>query len=411
MVRSLSKNNSGEVALLLDIGSGSIGGAIVDFQKKQKPKIIYSLRHELPFNKNITSDKAVSALRLSLESMLAEFTKKGFLEKQERAFSSDLPEYVICTLSSPWHVSTVRDVNFSFEKTDEIDAHFLNDLVLNEVSEFNEKIDKSDLPNKPYENIEKLFIKFSINGYGTRNPFGKKSKSFNFKIFLSSASSKHLKYIKNIIGRHFPGREIIFRSFSSVFFSTLSDIFPSEDRFLAVHISGETTEISVIKNKAIIETASFPLGRNFMIRKAIKEIEGLDYGTATSMIKMHKSDEVNKKISKKFKDVLETAENDWVELFFDALENLSEEMFLPSRIFVMSGEGYSSLFGELIEAKKDKFKFNTEQAFNVTTIDSGLFSSMVDYEGKERSEPFFAIQAFYEGGVKNRDDFNRKFLL
>ena len=410
-VSSSNKSKSGETALLLDVGSGSIGGVIVAYKRDKKPRIIYSIRKELPFSKNVTSDKSISSMRLSLEAVLSELVRKGFLETKEKAFGHSLPEYVVCTLSSPWHISTVRDINFNFEEKEEIDSRFLSDLVENEVHEFQDKVDKSELAGKPFEVIEKLFIKFLVNGYHVENPLNKKSTHFNFKIFLSIASNKHLDYIRNTINRHLPGREIIFKSFSSVYFSTLSKIFPHEDRFLAVHISGETTDISVIKDRAIIETASFPLGRNFMVRKITSEIKGLEPIAALSMIKIHKKDESDRRLSKKFQEILKQTADDWIKLFFDALNDLSAGMFLPSRTFVMSGEGYSVLFSRLIEQANNKSFLKNNQSLNLTAIESDLFSSVVDWDGKERSEPFFAIQAFCDEQDKSKGAFNRKFLL
>ncbi len=406
-----SEEKSEDSALLIDIGSSSVGGVIVSFAKNKKPKILYTVRRELPFSKLVTGPKTVSAMRLSLESMLSELSTKGFLETGGRFLGRHHPDRVICTLSSPWHLSTIRDVNFQFDEKEELDIGFLRDVLDNEEKEFSEKLKKNELFGDKLRFIERIFIKSTVNGYQTKNPLGKKSKNFSFKVFLSVSEGEHLNQIKKVIGRHLPGRETDFRSFSGVYFSSLSQVFPEENKFLAIHISGETTDVSVVKNRAVMETASFPLGRNFMIRQAVKEIKGLEPAAALSMIRMHKIGEADQKLSKRINEILNQAEIDWSSLFFDALRDLSEGIFLPTKMFVMSGEGYSSIFADIIEKTKGSLPLKSKQIFNVTPIDADLFKNVIEWEDPNKSEPFFAIQAFHESQIREKEDFNKEFLL
>ena len=58
-----------------------------------------------------------------------------------------------------------------------------------------------------------------------------------------------------------------FATSSLVVFKVLSDIIKDKEGFLIIDIGGETTEINIIRNNALEQSASFFKGNNFLFRK------------------------------------------------------------------------------------------------------------------------------------------------
>jgi hypothetical protein len=130
--------------------------------------------------------------------------------------------------------------------------------------------------------------------------------------------------IEKHIHKHLPSININFHSLNTVYFSLLSKLFPNDNSFMMTHISGETTDISVIKNGIIIESISFPLGRNFIVRRLLQEVPGITPNIAMSMIRINSDGHDSPQVSDRIKKVLSQAEEDWTHLFFDSVDELKK---------------------------------------------------------------------------------------
>src|ERR1700690_3519741 len=90
-----------EVALILDIGNGSVGGALAILSKGHKPKILFSLREIFSFEEKPDAEKLQTAVFKALDKTLSEILKKGFASLYFKKNSKKI-DTVLCVLSSPW---------------------------------------------------------------------------------------------------------------------------------------------------------------------------------------------------------------------------------------------------------------------------------------------------------------------
>src|SRR3989344_7958925 len=95
---SQTKKHEHGRALLVDIGSASIGAAIARFSKEQKPLLEITTRNDIVFQENLNFKRFVSATTEALTKTLNQIQKR----------SSARPDHIHCVLSSPWFVSQTR---------------------------------------------------------------------------------------------------------------------------------------------------------------------------------------------------------------------------------------------------------------------------------------------------------------
>ncbi|MFA6552467.1 MAG: hypothetical protein WCT19_03120, partial [Candidatus Paceibacterota bacterium] len=106
---SIFKKPTEEISMVFDIGSGSVGGAIVKFgQVGVKPKILYSVRESLPFQKEVNADRLMSGMLRALEIVVANLEKNGMIYLNFSGLRRHKIKKVYCSLSSPWHMSTTK---------------------------------------------------------------------------------------------------------------------------------------------------------------------------------------------------------------------------------------------------------------------------------------------------------------
>ncbi len=111
-----------------------------------------------------------------------------------------------------------------------------------------------------------------LNGYQTSKPYGKQTKSIEISIFLSMISKEVETKTRKVLEKIFHSHTIAFHSFALTSFSAIRDIFHSEEDFLLVDVGGEVTDVSLVRRGILLETVSFPTGKNFLLRSVVLDL-------------------------------------------------------------------------------------------------------------------------------------------
>ena len=114
------KSKKEEVSLLIDVGNGSCGGALVSFSPDHVPKVLYNIR--LPFAVSISQNKL--ELLGGMEHLLEEMFLNIIKNSDGQKISSGLVSF-----SSPWFISRTKSIHISEDKTFIITNHFLDDIL------------------------------------------------------------------------------------------------------------------------------------------------------------------------------------------------------------------------------------------------------------------------------------------
>ncbi|NQV93385.1 hypothetical protein HQ403_02700 [Candidatus Kaiserbacteria bacterium] len=354
-VKNLLKRIRGvQPVVIFDIGSSSIGGAVVFFGK-EVPEITYSTRVQLPFQE-IADKKHLLPQIEEVLSQVAEDVQKNGLQAVKG--KSVVPQEIVCILSSLW--SNTRTTNATFENkekfivTDEIMDNLLIQIHENNKGEKEEGV----------VTIEEIIVNSFLNGYPTQLPLGKEAQHISVS-FLESTVTKELNTkIHDVVYKIFsPDIPLLLRSFTLVAFSVTRDMFEHIRDFVLVDVTGEITEIAVVRNSTLDETFSFPYGKNTIVRDIAKKTGSVPEDVLTRLkieISKTKSD---------IKGEVSEEEKKWTELFGKACEELSSETSpLPPHVFLIVDTPYEKWFHSMIE-RVDFSQFTaTRDAFNVNPL-------------------------------------------
>jgi hypothetical protein len=398
---SFIKNNEFKsgLALALDVGGGSVGVSIVNLIESKNPEILFSHRKQLPVQLKLSNHRMLPIMSGVLDDVLSLAMDKLVLLKDLNKGKPLHISKIFCTISSPWNIDSTKSISFSFQKPVLIDKNFLKDLIERESSQFLRSLAKEDHDvygdPKHFELIEKSFSHAFINGYDIKNIFGRVCSDLEIFIFFSAISKEVEKTISRICGKHFVGAHIEFHSAVFAHTSVLEKMFPEEKDFMLTHISGETTDITVVKNGIVTDNASFPLGRNFIARKILDVMPGLTPNLVLSMVRVHYEKNTNPKLSDKLQVILKQAEEDWMSLFSDSVAEISKEFFMPSKAFILIGDGSARLFSDLINSKKIPVFGRNPYTINAEAFEVELFLKMVDFHTGTEKDPFLSAQAIF----------------
>lgn len=379
-----SKKKKEELVLLFDIGSSSVGGALFYTGENGTPKIIYSVREPILLEKNMDIDNFLLLTVDSLKKVSSNICMKGL----------GAPVKIFCILSSPWHASQTRVIKLNKEEPFIFNEKMADELIAKEIKLFEAEHKAIYHEDNKVKIIELKNIQTKLNGYNTLNPFNKKTTELELTTFISISEESILKKFRDAIGRHFHLEEIIFSSFLMSSFTVARDIFINQDNFLLVNIGGEVTDISMVKKEVLRESISFPMGRNFMIR-GISQALNCSLNEARGYLSLYKDGHMDKKVFESFEDAISSLRADWLKGFQEFLSYLSNDVSIPSTIFITVDQDLVDFFTETIKSEQFNQYILTESKFRVIFLGNQALHGVALIDENVLRDTFLIIESIY----------------
>jgi len=126
MFSFLKNSRESTVIAVFDIGSASVGGALISFHAGEKPKIIWSARESMVFQNDLNFGRFLSSMLETLEKVLIK------MQQSEMPH----PRSFLCVFSSPWYASQTRVIKMKQDKEFAVSKRVVEDLVAREIESF-----------------------------------------------------------------------------------------------------------------------------------------------------------------------------------------------------------------------------------------------------------------------------------
>jgi hypothetical protein len=382
------KPKSGQhFVIVFDIGSGSIGGSFVSVDEGKTPEIIFATRRDIPFQEKLNFPRFLELMIKTLEEMFTTMQKSGGGVKITQAF---------CVLASPWYASQTRLVHYNQPEPFLVTEKGLHKLIQKEIDLFRDSklFVRSKVGDTMPEIMESKNIQMKLNGYEVRDPFGKRVSELEIALYISMIPANIYKSINESIVKFWHVPNAHFASFSFVAFDLIRDVFSDEASFLFMDISGEVTDISLAKDNVLLESISFPAGKNILIRALVEKMKTTPTAAA-SELDLYLENKSTKEHAKQVEEALLAAGKEWLTYFEDALTQLSLEFPIPKTIFYTTDNNVATWFEKSID-QASFTKFSQEEgAFTVRALGSEFLSKFVKAVEPDFQDPFLAVEAIF----------------
>lgn len=374
-----------ELALVLDVGSSSVGGALVFLNSGMAPRIIYSIREPILLERETNFERFFN-LTLSAVERVAERVSKAGLGSPRKTF---------VILSSPWYASQTRIITLAKDKPFIFTPKLYEDLVKKEVALFEEDyVSKFGYTGEKVRTLEVKTMRITLNGYEAEEPLGQNAESLNMALFISVSPEQVLDRIDESIARHLHKKNTRFSSFVMASFVVTRDVFTHEDNFLLVDLGGEVTEISMIKKRSLRESISFPFGTNFILRGIAAALKST-LEEAKSFLALYKAGHAVGTLAQKLDPVLKDLKSTWLKKFQESLANLSNDILIPSTIYLAVDREYGEFFKEIIKTEQFNQYTLTESKFEVNFLGLEELNTTVTFRQGVERDPFIIIASIY----------------
>jgi hypothetical protein len=388
------------LALILDIGTASVGAALVCFSPNELPHVLYTVRH--PYKKKAIHPKLktlIPALSETLSLVLDDVLKKGLKQASSIVEGARKPVFVACTLNVPWYISYAKTVNRLEKEPFIINREVLSAAIEKEVDNLKksaeERYKKEGLSSNKVERIEAETIHVKLNGYSIPKPYGKEAKDLAASIYTSFTPEQTLEVVKKQIFKSLHIRKPSFHSFSLVFFTTLRDIWTNAHTFFAIDMSEEISTISLVRDEVIVNSTSIPFGRNFFIRIIAEECN-VPTHEALSLLNLSMTHKLDENVSKKLDKALAHGKEEWLAHFKERIEILCNSLLVPSHVFLAIpnplGPWFVRLFKEMTLSLSDTTEIGP---FTVNLLNYAGLSNFLNIDKSVKNDSFLFLEALF----------------
>lgn len=377
---------------VIDIRDGSVGGMIlsVDRASLSQPEKLFSTRIKLPFQKEFSHKRHFYATAQAISNVASEIHNRG----------QNAPDKIVCLIGPHMHISQRRNIKIQYKQPTLITSGILNRLISNDIHIFEEKHLTSGLTNGDSVNtlFEHKVMQIKLNGYETSKPVGKKATDVSISIFASVIPKIVLADLKNIISKNFHSNNIEFHSFSFIISDVMRNLGLDSNGLVLVQIEDEITEISIIRNGIIQNIASFPLGKNLLIR-VICAVLGTIPDAAESYLKMYNSKAGSPEVVKKMSEIFSKVNSTWSDLFFQTMKKTSYNHLLPQNFYVVVNQNYTNVFFDLIKKIELSNLLALNKQAEISTLGSHVFENLCKNRSDCPDDIYFLAASVFAGNL------------
>lgn len=231
-----SKRNT-ESVVLIDISAKSVAGAYVHYAEGKTPSIIYTRRLPVEIRENEPADRAMNR---ALQILSATLIREG-APVLLRTTGSGSTRSVFVSLDAPWQRTRVETEIFE-QGTPFIFTKNFAETILKKATD--------TVPNMVL--ADQSIIGTALNGYPTRNPYGKKATQASLSVLTSYIHENVAKSILSILTNAFHHRHIVPISGNSLRYQTVQKVFPHEREALIIDATNPYTSVALIRKGLLV---------------------------------------------------------------------------------------------------------------------------------------------------------------
>lgn len=369
---------------IFDIGSGSVGGALVRIPSDEGslPIIIKTTRTDIVNRKDVNFNLFLKDMSLAL----------GFASRALYNSKLGAPDEIVCVLASPWYISETRSIKFSKEHSFVFSKKILDGLLEKELLSLDEiyKNKYSDIESLP-EVIEHPIVGVALNGYHVNDPVGKRTRSIEMNMIISLSPKICIEKIKDTISKNFHHTPISFSSFMVSSFLSVRDRYMIEDSYLILDIGGEVTDIGIVSKGVLKDSISFPYGRKTLYREICNKLN-IEPRDAHELFSLYNKKTISDKEKSKLEPVLEIIKNSWKSYFVQSVNSLPKTLTIPNFIFMTIDDDIKDWFFRVINNEDYIKSMAPNKKFNLKPINGPEFLNMCAVTNGA-CDPFLMMEA------------------
>lgn len=397
MFSAKGKGAHERTAMVFDVGSGSIGAAVVVLSRASLPNIVWSKRIPITFQPIPDYDGLAKTMLSTLLDLALEMQAAAEPILKRTALSKSVND-VMFAFASPWYSMQAKTFKIEKESPFAITQDFLQKLIRTEEEAFYKRIaQKTKVANDSSPVlIEREIIQTSLNGYIVSDPYNKAVRKSQIDVVLSAVPSYLHDKAQEISRQLIKGKgETHVHSFILPSFIVAREIFHNKHSFLLLDISAEVTDVVAVHKGTILDATSFPIGKHYVIREVAKKLNTTPEEAAATLSTFMSGDTSVGQLEK-INKILEEVQKTWVEAFCNTLTQISCDAPISKDLYVTVDQDYTEWFTRVIASGDYSEYALSKNPFRIRTINPEVLEGRCEHNQLTAMlDPFLAIEAIF----------------
>ncbi len=331
-------------SIAVDIGSSSVGIAIVNIDSDNKNKIIWNHREFSLIHSDPSEKQQLKQIKTTLVNAFLELSHSGMKALKESHINSEIEE-IQAIFSAPWSYTITKTITLKDDHPFEIKKEMINELV--------ESAQKQGKLNAATNKLASTLgldisggsvIDVSINDYSLARPINQSGRKVSLTYLQTATSQGVSKVLNETIEKFFPKAAQTSYSFMYAYYLTLKHLHPNTSEVCLIDVTGESTEIGIVRENVLKHTSHVPAGM-YTISRSLAESTGATKEEAYSYMKDSPSDIVNR-LPKKAADKAEKSLEEYREKITELFLRTGDILSIPNTIFLHTDAKTEAFFVE-----------------------------------------------------------------
>lgn len=355
-------------AVLVDIGSASVGGAYVYVQEGKDPQLCYTAR--VPVVRHEQESITASMLR-SLDQLVLMLVSEGGPALYREVGNAHV-DMIVASVAAPWQETTVRTVSLQ----EKYPFTFTRLLM--------ERAVKAKPPPPGRVVTDTSVIATTLNGYTTENPWGKRVTRADMTVLTSTIEKLVVHDITKTLQSAFHSHHIELTAFAPVAFAVINDLYPHQEDFIVIDVSGTATDALIVKKGIIAGVRSIPHGIHDLLtaaRVAARAAPGADI--------------VDLPRNRAFAPKVESIEIAWLSSLKDVLAEFAQNNPLPRAVFLLADDDARDFLKRLIDNSSLRTLWLSGDSLSIIPFAPEHTANAVSTRGIADGDVFLAMLALF----------------
>ncbi len=341
-----SRNNSVRYGALFDVGSESIGIAIVESKSNDVyPTILFSHRVHM----RITSGESTAPERLrhmkeALFSASLILSRDGLEALRLHSAHARIKD-ILLTVSAPWSHTVSRNVAYTGDTELKISRALIDELVESAEHEIEAEIRNTHREHTHgFTVVEKATVDVRVNEYPVHQPIGLKGKDISLVQVTGLIPQDIVDAVAEVRDKILPNTPIRSHTFLLTLFCVTRELLKDYPSLTLVHVTGETTEFGIVENETLIESHSVPYGLNTIVRDSMGKSNRTSQ-EIHSLLTLYQEGKLAPDDASRIQNVL----NDYTSRIQAELHEHASLRRFPKEAFVLAPASFTLLFKDLLD--------------------------------------------------------------
>lgn len=328
-----SQNLSNKCGLVIDIGSGSVGAAIVvSDNTRSNPEIIWSNRQFVLIKDSENLNMSLKQILTTIVNICLEIGGNGIKSLHQYNQSMTITSVQV-TMRAPWTYTIIKNIHFQDDNPFDVNEYFIENLSKIATKHSTNFVEENKIFHENHlEVIDTQTTGITINGYTVRHPKNINTSEVSITHITAITHQKIFNILTDSIDKILPNVTIKTHSFMYVYYDVMKHIKPDISEVCLIDITSEATEIGIIRDGILTYVSHVTFGA-FSIAREIAQACNIPKEEAYIYMKDDASiteSNLSKKTKKELCVILESYEKQISDLF----KNTGDALAVPNTLFL-----------------------------------------------------------------------------